>query len=802
MSRAVAALTSSPNWFAPSVASLSPSGALLAYGANERVQLLRTSSATHLMTLRCDSDTDRVVSVVFSRRQANLIFVATHTARVSLWCVGASPMTDDAIVEILLTSTMLPTNSSIARVIASHVVPSAAPLVAVDCGVDAFVGACEGGLLISWPAMVDFALLSGTEPIVWRFRRCQVLTERLAADEQLSIVACSTAERGVVAVGTTNGRVFLVDCGAADGAGALLVTLQVHAGRVEGLQFQPLLHCRSRLLLASSGSDGVVAVLAQDVSSNERGKCTIVARLTSGDETQQPTAADAKLAPLSERAWHAVAWSPTESNVIVSGGPKGSLLRWQLSRRRCERLPSPHRRPVFAVLFGGNVMVTHALDRLVACWDACDWRVVASTSGLGGYCVALSTSIANASRLVGAVGDGALRVWDVGAARREELFQRKLAAARELASLDAALELLILPRGKMCSVSVLWRGFDRATLTAMVCHPDRPHVVAVGRADGVVQLYDIDQEENLATFKSRHDNSPVRQLSWRRFRAADEEATAATADIADGEQEESDVARYALYSLSQVSLLEHNLEQPRKAAIDMMPSLRQRNGLAIHCAQWSASGEYLALGHDAGVLAVVHCEDGVESPPFMHTAATGMDTSAIRCVEWFGSEDNGLLLATGSERGEVRVLELLRPLRQLRLRAVLKAHHLAVCSLCWRPKLPATLLSGSADGTVQVWSLDAAMNEQRELLDAVAAGEADFDSSVARFEEDRRAFVANYRGHGGHVLAVAWSPIDGDLAFSGSGDQSLHMWRPSAQTERTADVALRANKRKRRAKKR
>jgi WD40 repeat protein len=792
----VATLASAPNWFAPSVASLSPSGALLAYGANGRVQILRTSAATQLATLRSDSDADRVVAVAFSRRQANLLLVATHAARAALWCVAPPEATTDQEVLNALMSRFSP-----CRIVASHVVASVAPLVAADCGVDAFVGASANGMLVVWPAMIDAALLvSGCkEPIVWRFRRCPVLAERLGADEQLSVLACSTAERGVVAVGTTTGRVFLVDCGASDGAGTLLATLQVHAGRVEGLQFQPLVHCRSRLLIASSGSDGIIAVIAQDVSANERGKCTVVARL-SASETAPPEDAAAANAPLSERAWHAVAWAPNESNVIVSGGARGSLLRWQLSKRRCERLPSPHRRPVFAVLFGGNVMVTHALDRVVACWDTDDWRVTASTSGLGGYCVALSTSIANASRLVAAVGDGALRVWDIGAARREELFQGKLAAARDLLSLDAALELLILPRGKMCRVSVLWRGFDRATLTAMVCHPDRPHVVAVGRADGVVQLYDIDQEENIATFKTRHDSCAVRQLSWRRF-AADERGNGDDADDDDNNAGNDDAAPlYTLYSLSSKSLLEHNLAQPKAGARDMMATLRQRNGLAIHCAQWSASGDFLALGHDAGVLAVVHCDDGAESAPLMHTAATGMDTSAIQCVEWLGggeSDDGSVLIATGSERGEVRVLELLRDARQLRLCAVLKAHKLAVCSLCWRPKLPATLLSGSADGTVQVWNVAAAIDEQRAVLDAVAAGEADFDAGVALFDAERRAFQANYRGHTGHVLAVAWSPIDSDLAFSGSNDQSLHMWRPSACVERTADVAVRVPKRAR-----
>jgi hypothetical protein len=60
------------------------------------------------------------------------------------------------------------------------------------------------------------------------------------------------------------------------------------------------------------------------------------------------------------------------------------------------------------------------------------------------------------------------------------------------------------------------------------------------------------------------------------------------------------------------------------------------------------------------------------------------------------------------------------------------------------------------------------------------------------FDEDRRAFqLPTIAAHGGHVLAVAWSPIDSDLAFSGS-ERSIAAYVAAigVQTERTADVGI------------
>ena len=39
----------------------------------------------------------------------------------------------------------------------------------------------------------------------------------------------------------------------------------------------------------------------------------------------------------------------------------------------------------------------------------------------------------------------------------------------------------------------------------------------------------------------------------------------------------------------------------------------------------------------------------------------------------------------------------------------------------------------------------------------------------------------NYRGHSDRVMTVAWSLIDSDVLFSGSGDFTVHSWRISEQ---------------------
>jgi WD40 repeat protein len=799
-------LAGAPNWFMPSCACLSLDGSVLAYGSNDRVQVLDSATATHLATLRTELPAhDRISCVAFSRRQSGLLLVGSQSGRVALWHIVGQRS------RVLLSQLVI--NSGSATATPQQQQQQQQLLISIDCGVDAFVAAVDRGALLIWPASVDLDAVTITHGVsnavipegrpalssVWRFKRLLLLGAHLVANELLSVVASSTAERGVVAVGTTTGRVFVVDCCAANGDGALLATLQPHQGRVESLQFQPLLHARSHLLFASGGADGKIVVCAQDVMSPTRA-CSIAARL----------APAAELEPSAQvRDWHAVAWLPSESGVLVASDRTGQLFRWRLAERRCEKLPAVHRLAVFGILFGSAStvqdqcsvvrMVTHGLDRVVAFWDARDWSVTTSTSGLSGHCVALAMCAGRSSHLICAIGDGALRVWDVAAARREAQYQQRLALALASppATIEATLDVLLAPRGEMCRVAVLFRGFDRAVLSAMACHPVWRGLVAIGRADGVVMLYNVDDEEVVSTFAARHA-SAVRQLSWRQRRVS---GASADVDDADAQEEPVRAEDFALYSLSDKALLEHDLTRVRAERTDVMPRLTKLNGLAIHCAQWNRAGNSIALGHDAGVVSVVHDADEFDCAPMQHAASGGMDGSAVCCVQWLTLDRDddrvaadSTLLAAGTARGQVRVYRADLAARRLRLVAVLGAHKDAVRCLAWRAQLPARLVSGAEDGTAQVLDVAAAIDEQAELLASVERGDADFDASAAHFDAERRAFVANFRGHSGRVLSAFWSLVDDDLIFTGGSDLTVRMWRPSAQADRSGAGARQAKR--------
>jgi WD40 repeat protein len=88
----------------------------------------------------------------------------------------------------------------------------------------------------------------------------------------------------------------------------------------------------------------------------------------------------------------------------------------------------------------------------------------------------------------------------------------------------------------------------------------------------------------------------------------------------------------------------------------------------------------------------------------------------------------------------------------------------------------------------------AAIDEQAELLASVERGDVDFDASAALFDAERRAFVANFRGHSGRVLSAFWSLVDDDLIFTGGSDLTVRMWRPSAQADRSGGGARKAKR--------
>ena len=263
-------------------------------------------------------------------------------------------------------------------------------------------------------------------------------------------------------------------------------------------------------------------------------------------------------------------------------------------------------------------------------------------STLGGFCAALDCSPANGARLVAAVGDGALRVWDIGAAQCAVARAERVALVARVATPAtpvSALRLLARPGGERMRVSVHWRGLERATLTALALHPACRGIAALGDVNGRVRVYDIDANRVVCAFSAAHSNKQrVQQLSWRRTAscapggAADGRDASAGDELNDtddwsgdgdssalskgesgnrnsnsdgGNANQSVFGPYSLFSLSQKMVLEHRLEMRKAKPVNLMSTIGRRHGLTAKSLEWSNYGALLAVGFTNGVLDVV-----------------------------------------------------------------------------------------------------------------------------------------------------------------------------------------------------
>jgi hypothetical protein len=129
-----------------------------------------------------------------------------------------------------------------------------------------------------------------------------------------------------------------------------------------------------------------------------------------------------------------------------------------------------------------------------------------------------------------------------------------------------------------------------------------------------------------------------------------------------------------------------------------------------------------------------------------------------------GNAEAGGLLATGSEDGTVRVVDVGDVLgaaadrdRFVPCDDVHRSYKVGGCvhGLSWSPHTAGLLVAAGADGTVQVWDILA------------------------------NTAVSNFRGHRSKVLTVLWSPLQPNLVLSGGADQQLCMWDNTDQPHLT-----------------
>ncbi|PIK60771.1 putative gem-associated protein 5-like [Apostichopus japonicus] len=185
---------------------------------------------------------------------------------------------------------------------------------------------------------------------------------------------------------------------------------------------------------------------------------------------------------------------------------------------------------------------------------------------------------------------------------------------------------------------------------------------------------------------------------------------------------------------------------------------------------WRSDRSFVAIGNDDGSIEILG------APHLLLLCTIQVHHKIINCLQWFpsqipqGQSSLWFCLASGSNETVVHVHDLSNVLGQETLIPMpapissafrsLNGHMLRVTTLQWNPLADGKLASVSYDGTAQIWDVD--------------SGEA----------------LANFRGHQGRLLSVAWSHLDPDILFTGGEDFCVMKWKISECTHKQPPKAF------------
>ncbi|KFM60770.1 hypothetical protein X975_25607, partial [Stegodyphus mimosarum] len=281
-------------------------------------------------------------------------------------------------------------------------------------------------------------------------------------------------------------------------------------------------------------------------------------------------------------------------------------------------------------------------------------------------------------------------------------------------------------------------------------HPADENLLAFGTSEGRVGIADVFKKKVLFSFETYHHEA-VYSVCWGpcpKFSSED----------ADSFQ----MQMWYVYSCSSGSAY-INRPHPKSKAVNLddlieKPEEKIEKSLSEIC--WKPDYTCVALGSLKGFIDFF-------TDSFTFIARLLVQLKSVHCIRWHpehtyaspnGSPFKSWIAAVGSgddiqifdatdilkvEQNEEKLIS--RPTKQL------VGHIKNIDSLSWSQHMDGYLVSGSKDGTAQVWN--------------VCTGSC----------------IANYSSHRAAVYALQWSPTDHDTIFSGAMDGSVRIWKISEQ---------------------
>jgi gem associated protein 5 len=537
-------LLPSPNWYSARIADTSLNG-LLVYGSRNNVVVIRLQPREYLGSF-CGHE-DKISAVVITR-SSDTVVSSSVDGQLLAWSLET--------MKVLTGNNVHAEKSSAKEITGVSVNPSSGRVVSAD----------RAGLVACWDR--------GTG---------RTVTYQPAAKPISQLAHCNAT---CVALGYLTGHISLLD----ERRGDIIGSLVGHVDEIQCLVAFCPPNEEASFLLSSSRNDKTLKLW--DCTTGTLKTSFTLPRVQDNGPAKNKTRKYSLHSPCSR--FVTCAWRAT-GETFLSSNVNGDILEWNVASQKFTKLQSNHNRPVFTISPVPNTsqFVTTSMDRFVVLYDTaqakCMWRYQA----LAGFVYALSVQAPDPRKLAIAVGDGTLRVWNLGSKK------------------DRA------------DTLVLWKGLQ-GKITAIAWHPVDPALIGYGTDDGVVGVYDVYQQK-----PRRHHATHTGQVYKVRWAGG------------------PDALR--LHSVGKEGKLVARADSNDADKVDVLASVPGLDpGFKVSEFAWSRDGSHLAVASVAGAVLVFTAD-------LRQVWATHDHRQMVRSIEWGQHDETALWFATASSDTSVRV---------------------------------------------------------------------------------------------------------------------------------------------------
>ena len=684
-------LPPSPNWYLSNILACSFNGTI-AWGARNTIVIIKPD----------ENEKALQYSIIKHAHKTKVTCLAFTTQFEEVDAHLIASTGDDSVIKIW--------NSNTLSIVSTYILKSDTQAIGVDWSYkDPYVtySASSDGCVLSWNSYFD------TVSIISLGKVTPTCLSSCPHDPHLA------------AIGSKSGLVYIISF---QGKGKVIYKLRGHDEEIVSLSWCPVENnvisgnSNRDLLLASGGKDR--SVFIWKAGGDGRYEMKISLPMSPLDSHHHRSKSNSSVGN-----WTVVHW--IEPKLLLTNSNWGELISWDLStiskhKPLCKLIHARHGTGLFSIahmpIVEENLVENWRTKRRHTIWTvAQDRRVICCNINennveimhdiytQGGYVYCIAACPLDTSRVAFGAGDAMLRLWNLSETHSTTF-----------------------------DITAFWQKI-KGKIRAISWHPEKENLLAYATEEGRIGMFNTNSNKPPTLLRQYHRNV-VYSIGW---------------------GANPDDKQHVLYSCAEGELVYYDVEKPNQEPTSVLKK---------ECTEfsWKPDLSCLAVGFENGLISflnrkfetfgttkfssnMLHClvwhpdstTTDLTFSPLKNYLAAAFESSTIVIFDLSNLMDHFTKLQESSDNDQVntdtyKVNEVV---------CTLTGHTKNVVCLAWSPYISGYLISGSYDGTAQVWNV-----ETQEL-------------------------IATYKGHGGPVLCCMWSPLSSNFIITGSADFTVRIWK-------------------------